>query len=94
MFQNHNFRNDDGALNVEEIESWVDSYFFSVLNILNGFFAQVDIKEATSRMDDIPFDNLVREQLENEDEEIIKIASAHMRELAEAEIEVMKAYCE
>jgi hypothetical protein len=94
MFQNHNFTNEDGTPNVDEIESWAEQYFQSVFNILNGFLCKVDIKDATERMEDIPFDSLVREQLENEDEEIIAIAVAYIKELAQAEIDIMRAYCE
>jgi hypothetical protein len=94
MFQNLKFSNDDGSPDVEQIENWAEGYFYSVFNILNGFLCTVDIKEATDRMDDIPFEHLVREQLENEDEQVIKIATARIKELAKDEIEVMKAYCE
>ncbi|WP_276621419.1 hypothetical protein [Syntrophomonas wolfei] len=93
MFQTHNFHNGDGTPDVDKIESWVENYFHSVFNILNSFLCTVDIKEATDRMQDIPFEGLVREQLENEDEEVIKIAVDHIKELAQAEIEIMKAYC-
>lgn len=94
MFQTRKFSSDDGTPDVEKIETWVDNYFYTVLNILNGFLATVDIQEATDRMEDIPFDNLIREQLEDEDEQVIQIAIARIKELAEAEIEVMKAYCD
>lgn len=94
MFQTHKLSNEDGTPDVEQIEEWVEGYFYSVLNILNGFLCTVDIHEATARMDDVPFDNLVREQLENESDEVIQIAITRIKELAAAEIEVMKAYCE
>lgn len=94
MFQTFNFCNEDGTPDIEEIESWTDNYFNSVFNILNGFLCTVDIKEATARMKDIPFESLIREQLESEDEHVIQIAVAHIKELAQAEIEIMQAYCE
>jgi hypothetical protein len=34
-----------GQPNETQIEEWVQTYFFNLMNILNGFFAHVDIQE-------------------------------------------------
>jgi len=78
----------------EQIEAWVEEYFFSLFNLFNVFFSKVEAKEAVSRMSSIPFDKLLKEELEGESEEIIEIALGKLKELVETEMQVMKAYVE
>lgn len=92
MYKLSRFQSVNGKPNREEIENWTENYFFNLLNTLNAFFAHVNVKEAASRMSHIPFEELVREQLEGESEEIIEIAVEKIKELAEIEMEFIESY--
>lgn len=94
MYKLSRFESINGKPNREQIETWTENYFFNLLNTLNAFFAHVDVKEAASRMSAVPFDELVREQLEDESEEIIQIAVEKIKELAEIELEFIESYAE
>jgi len=78
----------------DEIEVWVNRYFHSVMEILNGFFAQVTPAEAVERLQAISFADLIEEQLEGEPEAVIKLANNLIDELKAVELEFMRAYCE
>ncbi len=82
----------NGVLDEEQVENWVAEYFHSLLNIFNAFFCQLEVEEAVSRMSAIPFEKLVLEQLAGEDEEIQELARCEIRQLAEIELEFMRAY--
>lgn len=92
MYKLSKFESINGKPNREQIETWTESYFFNLLNTLNAFFSHVDVKEAASRMSVIPFDELVKEQLEDESEEIIQIAVEKITELMEIEMEFIESY--
>lgn len=92
MYKLSRFEFVNGKPNREEIEIWTENYFFNLLNTLNAFFSHVDVKEAASRMSAIPFDELIREQLEGESEEVIQIAVEKIKELAEIEMDFMRSY--
>lgn len=94
MYNISKFKSVDGKPDETEVENWVETYFSSLMNIFNGFFCHVDLDDALSRMSEIPFEQLVKEQLDGESEEVIEIATAKVRELAEAELEYIKAYIE
>jgi hypothetical protein len=82
----------DGKPDEEQIENWVEEYFHNMLNILNTFFTVLDLKEALARMKAIPFESLIKEQLEDESEEVLKIAVARLNELLAIEIEFREYY--
>ncbi len=82
----------DGKIDEDEILIWSEEFFFNMLNLLNAFFANVDIKDAAERMSLIPFGQLVCDQLVDESEEIRAIATARVIELAEMEVSYLKAY--
>ncbi len=82
----------DGKPDEDEILVWCEEFFFNMLNLLNAFFSNVDIKEAAERMSLIPFDQLVDDQLLDESEETRAIATARVVELAEMEVSYLKAY--
>ena len=84
----------EGQPNETQIEEWVQTYFFNLMNILNGFFAHVDIQEACTRLKSIPFEQLVRDELEDEQEQIINLAVTKIMELYEAEVSFMESYLE
>lgn len=84
----------DGRPDEEQVLAWSEQFFFNLLNVLNAFFSNVDIKDAAERMSLIPFDQLVLEQLEDESEEIRAIATARVIELAEMEVSYLQAYSE
>lgn len=94
MYSVSRFKCIDGKPDEMEIETWAEAFFGSMMNIFNGFFCHVDIKDALSRIIKIPFEQLVREQLDGESQEVIDIAVARVKELAETEIEYIKAYAE
>ncbi|MGI5880970.1 MAG: hypothetical protein ACOX6L_10320 [Syntrophomonadaceae bacterium] len=83
-----------GQPNETQIEEWVQTYFFNLMNILNGFFAHVDIQEACTRLKTIPFEQLVKDELEDEQEQTINLAVNKIRELYEAEISFMESWLE
>ena len=82
----------NGVLDEEQVENWVAEYFHSLLNIFNAFFCKLEVEEAVSRMSAIPFEKLVLEQLAGEDEEVRELARCEIRQLAEIELEFMRAY--
>jgi hypothetical protein len=84
----------NGQPDIDQIEAWVESFFNSTVSMINGFFCRLDIKEAVTGIENIPFEQMVREQLENESEEIITIAIAKIKELTDMQIEYLKAYAE
>jgi len=82
----------NGKPDEDQINSWAEEFFFNLLNVLNAFFSNIDIKDAAERMSIIPFDKLALEQLEDESDEVKAIASARVCELAETEVGFLKAY--
>ena len=94
MYSVSRFKCIDGKPDEMEIETWAEAYFGSMMNIFNGFFCHVGINDALSRMVKIPFEKLVQEQLDGESQEVIDIAVAKVKDLADIEIEHIKAYAE
>ncbi len=94
MYKLSKFESKDGIPNIEQVEAWAESFFFNLLNILNAFFVHLEIEEVVSRMELIPFDQLVAEQLEGENAEIIKIAVDKVNDLAEMEMDFLQTYSE
>ena len=82
----------DGQPDEDQILTWTEEFFFSLLNVLNAFFSNVDIKDAAERMSLIPFDQLVLEQLTDESDAIKAIATTRVTELAEMEVSYLRAY--
>ncbi|MEN6351707.1 MAG: hypothetical protein ABFD08_20245 [Syntrophomonas sp.] len=82
----------DGVPDEEEVENWTIEFFHSMMTVFNTFFAKLDLEEALSRISIIPFENMVKEQLQDESEEVIAIAVAKINELVETELEFMRAY--
>ncbi|NLJ72494.1 MAG: hypothetical protein GX333_05750 [Syntrophomonadaceae bacterium] len=92
MYKLSRFEKIDDKYNYEQIENWAENFFFNLLNMFNAFFVHIELAEVVLRMEAIPFTELVVEQLENENEEVIKIASNKVEELATLEIDFMKSY--
>lgn len=86
------FESKNGIPDEGQVEEWTESYFHNLLNILNSFFSRVSVEEALSRMELVPFDQLVKDELQGESEEIIAIAVSKVNELAEIELSFMRAY--
>ncbi|KUG04217.1 hypothetical protein ASZ90_018437 [hydrocarbon metagenome] len=82
----------DGQPDEDQVLTWTEEFFFSLLNVLNAFFSNVDIKDAAERMSLIPFDQLVLEQLTDESDAIKTIATTRVTELAEMEVSYLRAY--
>jgi len=92
MYRLSRFNCIDGKPDEDQVEVWAESYFYSIMNILNAFFSQVDVPETIARMGCIPFDQLVAEELEDESSEVIAIAVNKTLELLETEMELLQAY--
>lgn len=92
LYKLSRFEKIDDKYNYEQIENWAENFFFNLLNMFNAFFVHIELAEVVLRMEAIPFTELVVEQLENENEEVIKIASNKVEELATLEIDFMKSY--
>lgn len=86
--------NSNGEPLEDEIELWVQRYFQSVIEILNGFFAHVSSNEAVARFETISFAELINEQLEGEPPAVIELAISQINDLKAIELEFMRAYCE
>ncbi|HQA08613.1 MAG TPA: hypothetical protein PLM20_10445 [Syntrophomonadaceae bacterium] len=94
MMQISKFEHVDGIPVEEQVEEWVETYFHNLMTILNSFLSHVEITEAVARLKNIPFEQLVMEELEGEDEAVLTIAVNKVRELAEAEIAFQESYIE
>jgi regulator of sirC expression with transglutaminase-like and TPR domain len=94
MYQTKKFNFTNGIMDEEQIENWVEAYFSRLMTLFNGFFAQIDAAEAVSRISIIPFEKLLREELEGESLEVVEIAVAKLKKLAAEELEIMKGYLE
>ena len=92
MYHVSKFDSVNGVPDEEQIENWTAEFFHSLINVFNSFFCKLELDDAVSRMSIIPFEKLVKEQLEDEKEEVINIAIAKVKELAEMELEFMRAY--
>lgn len=86
------FESVNGVPDETQIEAWAEGYFHNLLNMFNTFFTQVSVAEAVERMSKIPFDQLIREALEGENEIIVEKAVAVVNEKVEMELEFMRAY--
>lgn len=82
----------NGKPDEEQVLNWTEAFFFRLMNIFNPFLSHLEVGEAASRLRVIPFDQLVTEELEGEQEEIILLAVTRINELQEAELEFMEAY--
>lgn len=82
----------DGRPDEDQVCEWTDSFFFSILNTLNSFYAQVEFKNAGERLQAVPFDKLVMEQLAGESDEVMEIALKRVKELLDHETEFLNAY--
>lgn len=86
------FEHIDGKPNEIQVEEWTETYFFNIMTILNSFLSRVAVEEAAARLKSIPFDELLMEELEGEQEAVIEIAVNRIRELAEAEVSFLESY--
>lgn len=86
------FEHVDGQPVEEQVEEWAETYFFNLMNILNPFLSHVEVADAVERLKGIPFDQLVIEELEGEDQAVLTIAVNKISELAEAEISFQESY--
>ena len=86
------FQHVEGSPMEEQVEEWAETFFFNLMTILNSFLSHVDVAEAVERLKSIPFDQLVIEELEGEDEAVLTIAVNKIREMAEAEIAFQESY--
>lgn len=82
----------NGVPDETQIQEWTEGYFQNLLMVLNSFFAHVSVEEAVERMAQVSFAQLVTETLEGESEAVIKLALEIVNEMAEVELETMRAY--
>lgn len=87
------FEHSDGYPVAEQVEAWGQKFFFDTFQLLNAFLSQLeDSADAYERLALVPFEELVREELEGEAEESVAIAVRVVTELAAQELEFIKAY--
>lgn len=94
MYRLSRFTLVDGRPDEDELMEFVDAYFGNMMTVLNAFFARVETAEALSRLELIPFGDLISQELADEDEQTINQAVARITELVEMEFEVIRAYLE
>lgn len=84
----------DGSPDMPALGEWAEGYYQTLMGMADGFFAQADIKDVMESMRNIPFEKLVARELLGAGEDIVGIAVALVREIAQREIEYIKAYLE
>jgi len=94
MYRLSRFKLVDGRPDEDEVQEFVDAYFFNMMTVLNAFFARVEMAEALSRLELIPFGELIAEELGDEDEQTVSQAVERITELVEMELEVIRSYLE
>lgn len=82
----------DGSPDYDEVEAWAEGYFQSLLKMMNGFYAQVEMTEVVTSMQAIPFHRLATQELEGESPEVVELAVQVIAAMVEREIEYMQAY--
>ncbi|WP_054696341.1 hypothetical protein [Syntrophomonas palmitatica] len=92
MLKISKFSQINGKADEDEVLAWVDSYFYNLMNIFSAFFAKIEVAETISRIECIPFDELVRQELEDEGEETIVLAVNRIMEMVAIEMEMMRSY--
>ncbi len=86
------FNNGVNQPDVEQVEQWVDEFYGGLMGVFNVFFTHIDLDEIVERIEDIPFESLVLEQLTGESEEVKTIALQRISALVAAEISHLEAY--
>ncbi|MEQ8202120.1 MAG: hypothetical protein ABRQ24_11950 [Syntrophomonadaceae bacterium] len=81
-----------GSPDMTALSEWAEEYYQSLMRMTDGFFAQADIKDVMESMRNMPFEHLVAKELAGEEESIVGIAVALVREIAEREIKYIQAY--
>lgn len=92
MFQQSKFDSYGAAPIEEQVHEWTEQFFINMMNILNSFYARVSLEDTLNSLKGIDFTHLVREQLEDESDEIKSIAIAKITELAAQEIAYLESY--
>jgi hypothetical protein len=86
------FYDQEGRLDPELVELWAEGFCQDLLNIINGFYARVEMDEVLQRMQDMPFQRMAAEQLEGLSDEVIVLALDLVGTIAAREIEYLQAY--
>jgi len=94
MYRLSRFKLVDGRPDEDELLEFVESYFFNMMTVLQAFFARVEMAEALSRLELIPFGDLISEELADEDELTVSLAVERITELVDMELEVIRSYLE
>ncbi|MGE5372825.1 MAG: hypothetical protein ACM3QZ_12620 [Solirubrobacterales bacterium] len=92
MIKNYRFSDLQGTINHDALEEWAESYFQSLMGLLNTFFNKVDPAVVAERLEAVPVEDLVKEQLEDELEPVQARAIELVRELLADEVDYYKAY--
>jgi hypothetical protein len=88
------FDDEYGVPSEELVEQWTEEFYGQLMNIFNGFFTHVDLKETVARIKDIPFESMVLEKLSGESDEVKLTALRRIRELADADLDYLRGYLE
>lgn len=82
----------DGALDDEKIEEWAETFFQRTMQMLNQFYAQADLNEVLRSMEAANLGRLAAQELAEEDQQVIETAMKLVDEMAQHQIEYIKAY--
>ncbi len=84
----------DGSPNMPALNEWAEEYYQTLMGMVNGFYAQADIQDVIASLRNIPFEQFVSQELSDAGETIVGIAVTLVKEIAEREIEYIRAYLE
>lgn len=82
----------DGIPDAEQIEEWAETYFQSLLRMMNLFYSRTDVTEVVKSMEAISFSQMAAQELAGESLEVIEMAMDIIDEIAAREIEYIRAY--
>ncbi|HRY13998.1 MAG TPA: hypothetical protein P5309_10530 [Syntrophomonadaceae bacterium] len=82
----------DGSPDMPALKEWAEEYYQTLMGMVNGFYAQADIQDVIESLRNIPFQQLVSQELTDAGETIVGIAITFVKEIAEREIDYIRAY--
>ncbi|NLN86720.1 MAG: hypothetical protein GX133_03820 [Syntrophomonadaceae bacterium] len=84
----------DGSPDMPALNEWAKEYYQTLMGMVNGFYAQADIQDVIASLRNIPFEQLVSQELTDAGDTIVEIAVRLVKEIAEREIKYIRAYME
>ncbi len=84
----------DGSPDMPALNEWAEEYYQTLMGMVKGFYAQADIQDVIASLRNIPFEQLVSQELTDAGDTIVEIAVRLVKEIAEREIKYIRAYME